>query len=182
MDPEVQIVQPVRASRTVSEEQTTPTKETDLFIPIPSWVERLLHGCHPRVAVLDIWAEAGIVAPAAAALGIPYIGYAKGLLGAVDLKVDLSLSETPYDCVVSLLTQSRWAMSFCFSAMRAWSFLVAGGTMVLVMRPAVYEHAKRFLPIPLRCFPAPDGKRQIYVWKKPIAKSLGGTRRHASAR
>jgi hypothetical protein len=143
----------------------------------PSWIEQLLLGCHPRVAVLDIWAEAGLVSTAAAALEIPYIGYTTGL---VDLKMDAPFSETPYDCVLSLLTQSKRAMSFCFSAMRAWSFLNAGGNMVLVMRSAVYEHAKRFMPIPLRILPAPDGKRNIYIWKKPIAKSLGGTRRHAS--
>jgi hypothetical protein len=144
---------------------------------VPSWIEQLLHGCHPHVAVLDIWADAGLVAPAAEALGIPYLSGGPSLSSVSSLSSLSSLSSfpsDPYDCVLSVLTPSRYASTFCCLALRAWTSLNAGGYMVLVMRSAAYEHIKQYLPAHPRVGETPDGKRHVYFWRKPITK---GTRR-----
>lgn len=156
------------AERTVIPEESTHSTPTKEVVMDPPWIERLLYGCHPHVAVLDVWPESGLVAPAAAALGIPYMAGAP--------------TDAAYDCVMGVLTQSKCAMSFCYGALRAWTSLNAGGYMALAMRPAVYAHAKRFLPPLHRSGAAPDGKRQVYIWRKPLMKRTRRTPKKTAAR
>jgi len=186
MDPDPPLVTDIRAVRAVitelpEEGHVTPTKEVSFSES--SWIQHVLEGCHPRIAVLDIWAEAEMVLPAAIASGVSYIGCTTTppscTAGGADVQFvsDVSLNTMPYDCVLSVLTQSKWAMSFCYAALRAWVSLNAGGLMVLVMRPAVYEHIHRMMPISHYNVAAPDGKRHMYVWRKPITLKAG-TRRY----
>jgi len=162
----------------------------------PVWLQSILYGCHVRVGVLDIWAEGGLVLLASMSLGIPYSGCVSEegdlssyrALKTLDPTADVTIvSESapldkPYDCVMSILTKSKYAKAFCYAALQAWGSLQPGGFMVLVMRPAAFEVMRGMMPIGHREIDAPDEKKRLYIWKKPIHKLLGNkTRRHKAS-
>jgi len=146
-------------------EQSTPEKT-----PTLTWAERLLAGCCPRIAVLDIGGAAAVAA-AARAMGILY---------RIPTNED-DVGTEPYDCVVSVLSKTKRIASFCYMALKAWSSLLPGGHMVLVMREEAYAVAHRFLPLHARSMKLDAEAKTAYVWRKPVTKMLGGHKtRHAA--
>jgi len=161
------------ALRTVSphaeQSQSTPEKTPSLKWAEPTWAERLLAGCCPRRGVLDVGASA-TVAAAAKAMGLSY-----RVLDSDDVGAE------PYDCVVGVLSKTKYIATFCYRALRAWSGLLPGGHMVLVMREEAYAAVRRFLPLHARSMKFDAEAKTAYVWRKPITKMLGGHKtRHAA--
>ena len=172
MDPDPPLVSDKATTRTVSphemNETGTPEKTPSLKWAEPTWAERLLSGCSPRVAVMDVWASAEIEL-AAKTMGILYLGTSSPKREEAE----------PYDCVLSLLPKKKHAVAFCYLALRAWASLLPGGHMVLVLKEAVYVAMRRFLPpSPLPVKIEEDGTKLAYVWRKPIYKTVGDKTRH----
>jgi len=148
-------------------EQSTPEKTPTLkWVEPPglAWAEQLLLGCHPRVAVMDVW-PSHEVAAAAKTLGISYISPSS-----------LKSAAEAYDCVVSLLPKRKHAMTFCYLALRAWHDMLPGGHMVLMLNEECFAAMKRFLPPHPRVVCIEE--HNAFIWRKPIAKGLGNTTRH----
>ena len=165
MDPGLQIL---TDTRTVYPPETgtptgTRTPEKSPRPLEPTWAERLLHGCSPRIAVYDVWPSSEIAA-AAKALGVLYIS---------------ELTE-PYDCVISLLPRKKHATAFCYYALSAWTGLLPGGSMVLVMKEDAFDAMHRFWPSSPRVIDLGTALPfyKAYVWRKPISKG-GHKTRHA---
>lgn len=161
------------ALRTVSphveqSQQSTPEKTPTL--KWLTWAERLLAGCCPRIGVLDVGASAAVAA-AAKTMGLSYRV----------LDSDDDVGVEPYDCVLSILPKTKYIVAFCYRALKAWSGLLPGGHMALVMREEAYAVVRRFLPLHARSLDLEAEAKTAYVWRKPIAKMLGGHKtRHAA--
>jgi len=161
------------ALRTVcppEQQQSTPEKTPTIKWTEPPWAERLLAGCCPRMGVLDVGASLAVAA-AAKAMGLSYrVPESEEDVGA-----------EPYDCVVSVLSKTKYIAAFCYMSLKAWSCLPSGGHMVLVMREEAFAALRRFLPLHPRSLELDAEAKTAYVWKKPITKMLGGHKtRHAA--
>jgi hypothetical protein len=119
-------------------------------------------------------------------LSVPFFGIVQSrreerkymnLLSTLDHKADvtistqamLDLSKQSYDVVVSASYELP-LRSFFVNASKAWMYLMAGGSMALLMLPEEYEAAKVVLP-PLYLESVIDSsKYKLYVWRKPKPK------------